>query len=370
MAKKKKVRYAVVGLGYFAQAAVLPAFSHAKNSEAVALVSGDQEKLIEVGDKYGIELRCSYDDFDHMLSTGQVDAVYIALPNNMHCEYTVKAARQHVHVLCEKPMAVTEDECQQMIRACDENQVKLMIAYRLHFEAANLKCVDLAQSGQLGDLRFFSSDFSQQVVEGNIRLQRDLGGGTLYDLGVYCINAARYLFRDEPTEVFAYSANNGEQRFREVDEMTSCVMRFPNERLATFTTSFGATDIDSYQLLGSKGRLRLDPAYDFNAKLKLTAQIEGTDKQQSFSKRDHVAAELVYFSDCVLNDKMPEPDGWEGLADVRIVRALYHSSDSGQPVRLGPFERPRRPGIEQEIDRSASWFKPELVHAESPSGQS
>lgn len=370
MAKKKKVRYAVVGLGYFAQAAVLPAFSHAKNSELVALASGDQEKLNQVGDQYGVELRCSYGDFDHMLSTGQIDAVYIALPNNMHCEYTVRAAREHVHVLCEKPMAVTEDECHEMIRACDENQVKLMIAYRLHFEAANLKCVDIAQSGQLGELRFFSSDFSQQVVEGNIRLKRDLGGGTLYDLGVYCINAARYLFRDEPTEVCAFSANNGEERFREVDEMTSCVMRFPNERLATFTTSFGATDIDCYQLMGSKGRLRLDPAYDFNAKLKLTTQIEGTSKQQSFAKRDHVAAELVYFSDCVLNDKTPEPDGWEGLADVRVVRALYRSADDGAPVRLEPFERPRRPSIEQEIDRSASWFKPELVHAESPSGQS
>ncbi|MGH7137593.1 MAG: Gfo/Idh/MocA family protein, partial [Pirellulales bacterium] len=211
---------------------------------------------------------------------------------------------------------------------------------------------------------------SQQVVEGNIRLKRELGGGTLYDLGVYCINAARYLFRDEPMEVSAFSANNGDERFREVDEMTSCVMRFPNERLATFTTSFGATDIDGYQLMGSKGRLRLDPAYDFNAKLKLTTQIEGASKQQNFSKRDHVAAELVYFSDCILNDKTPEPDGWEGLADVRVVRALYRSADEGTPVRLEPFERPRRPSIEQEIDRSASWFKPELVNAESPSGQS
>ncbi|HET6880724.1 MAG TPA: Gfo/Idh/MocA family oxidoreductase [Pirellulales bacterium] len=369
MAKKKKVRYAVVGLGYFAQEFVLPAFSNAKNSELAALVSSDQEKLSQVGDKYGVELRSSYDDFDHMLATGQIDAVYIALPNNMHCEYTLRASRQRVHVLCEKPMAVTEDECQQMIGACDENQVKLMIAYRLHFEAANLKCIEIAQSGQLGDLRFFSSDFSQQVVEGNIRLQRDLGGGTLYDLGVYCINAARYLFREEPAEVVAFSANNGEERFREVDEMTSCVLRFPGERLATFTTSFGASDVDCYQLMGTKGRLRLDPAYDVNAKFKLTTQMDGSSKQQSFSKRDHVAAELIYFSDCILADKSPEPDGWEGLADVRIVRALYHSADTGQPVKLEPFDRPRRPGMEQEIDRSPGWFKPELVNAESPSGR-
>jgi glucose-fructose oxidoreductase len=370
MARKTKVRYAVVGLGYFAQAAVLPAFSHAKNSELAALVSSDVEKLNEIGDKYGVELRSSYDDMDYMLSAGHVDAVYIALPNNLHCQFTVRAAREHVHVICEKPMAVSEDECREMIRACDGSRVKLMIAYRLHFEAANLKCVEIAQSGQLGDLRFFSSDFSQQVAEGNIRLKRDLGGGALFDLGVYCINAARYLFRDEPTEVFAFSANNGEERFREVDEMTSCVMRFPNERLASFTTSFGAADVDCYQLMGTKGRLRLDPAYDFHTKLKLVTQIGDGSSQKTFSKHDQVAAELVYFSDCILNDKTPEPDGWEGLADVRVVRALYRSADTGQPVKLDAYERPPRPSIEQEIDRPASWFKPELVHAESPSGQS
>ncbi len=367
---KRKVRYAVIGLGYFAQAAVLPAFSRAKNSELTALVSGDSSKLNELGEKYGIELRSSYEDLDHMLATGAVDAVYIALPNNMHREYTVRAAKRHVHVLCEKPMAVTEDECEEMIRTCDENRVKLMIAYRLHFEAANLRAVEIAKSGQLGDLRFFSSDFGQQVVEGNVRLQSALGGGTLYDLGVYCINAARYLFRDEPTEVFAFSTSNGEARFREVDEMTSCVMRFPNDRLATFTTSFGTADIDTFQLSGTKGHLRLDPAYDFNSKPKLITQIEGSSRQQSFPRRDHVAAELVYFSDCVLNDKTPEPDGWEGLADVRIVRALYQAAETGQPVRLEPFDRPRRPDADQQIDRSAGWFKPELINAESPSGAS
>ena len=371
MAQKKKVRYGVVGLGYFAQIAVLPAFAHAgKNSELAALVSNDPTKLAELGEKYGVELRGSYEDFDHMLATGQLDAVYIVLPNNMHCDFTCRAAKAGVHVLCEKPMAVTEDECLQMIDACDESRVKLMIAYRLHFEAANLKSIEVARSGEIGDLRFFSSDFSQQVQEGNIRLQRDLGGGMLYDLGVYCINAARYLFRDEPTEVFAYSANNGEERFREVDEMTSAVLRFPNERLATFTTSFGSGDLSCYQIMGTKGHVRLDPAYDFDAKLKQQVTVEGSSRQKTFSKKDQVAAELLYFSDCVLKDKQPEPDGWEGLADVRVVRALYRSTDVGESVKLGPFERRRRPGVEQEIDQPSSWFKPDLVHAASPSGRS
>lgn len=364
-----KVRYAVAGLGYFAQAAILPAFAHASdNSELVALISDDPTKLKKLKSKYGVDYSCSYDEFDDFLATRVADAIYIALPNNLHCDFTVRAARAGMHVLCEKPLAVTEDECRQMIDAAEAGGVKLMTAYRLHFEEANLDSIRIVQSGQIGEPRFFISAFSQQVKEGNIRLKRELGGGTLYDLGVYCINAARYLFRDEPTEVFASSANNGDERFAGIDEMTTAVLRFPGERLATFTTSFGAVDASWFQVLGAKGAVRLDPAYDFNVRLKQFVTVErGRTKSHSFSKRDQVAAELLYFSRCVLEDRQPEPDGQEGLADVRIVRALYRSSETGQPVKLEPFHRDRRPGPEQEIDRAASWMKPSLVHASGPS---
>lgn len=366
-----KVRYAVAGLGYFAQAAILPAFAHASdNSELVALISDDPKKLKKLKSKYNVDYSCSYDEYDDFLKTKVADAIYIALPNSMHCDFTVRAAQAGMHVLCEKPLAVTEEECERMIQAAEDNNVKLMTAYRLHFEEANLKTIEAVQSGQIGDPRAFVSAFSQQVQEGNIRLKRDLGGGTLYDLGVYCINAARYLFRDEPTEVFAYSANNGEQRFADIDEMTTATLRFPGERLATFTCSFGAADVSWFQLLGSKGAVRLDPAYDFNAKLKqlITDERGRRVTSHTFSKRDQVAAELVYFSRCIQQNEQPEPCGREGLADVRIVRALYRSSDTGQPVKLEPFEKKRRPGPEQEIDRRASWTQPSLVNASSPSG--
>jgi len=217
MSPARPVRYAVVGLGHIAQVAVLPAFAHARrNSKLVAVVSDDRTKRRELTRRYRLEHAFSYDQFENCLN--EVDAVYIALPNSMHAEYTIRAARAGVHVLCEKPMAVTVRECQQMIAACRQARVKLMIAYRLHFEAVNLAAMDLARRGELGDLKFFTSSFSMTVRRGDIRTKREYGGGTLYDIGVYCINAARNLFRAEPTEVSAVSINSGLRSLAGIDE--------------------------------------------------------------------------------------------------------------------------------------------------------
>jgi len=188
--RKRKIRYAVIGQGYIAQGAVLPAFAHAnKNSELVALISDDRLKLKKLSRDYGVECIAGYDEYDALMASGEVDAVYIALPNHLHLTYTQRAARAGVHVLCEKPMAVTEAECEQMVRVCKKQGVKLMIAYRLHFEKANLTAVDIVKSGKLGEPRIFNSTFTMQVRDtDNIRLREETGGGVLYDIGVYCIN--------------------------------------------------------------------------------------------------------------------------------------------------------------------------------------
>ena len=359
------VRYAVVGLGHIAQAAVLPAFKNAKqNSKLVALVSSDPEKLKELGKRYKAKTY-SYQQYDECLSSGEIDAVYIALPNNMHCEYTVRAAEAGIHVLCEKPMAVTAEECEKMIHAASE--VKLMIAYRLHLEEANLKAIEIAQSGELGELRIFNSVFCMQVKEGDIRVWPVAeGGGTLYDIGVYCINAARYLFRAEPTEVFASTASlEGDPRFSDSEEMASVVMKFPGNRLATFTCSFGAADHSSYQLVGTEGDLRVEPAYDYAVKLTHYLTKDGKTTKKAFAKRDHFGAELVYFSDCILNNRQPEPNGSEGLIDVRIVQALYESAKTRRPVRLQAEVPEGRPTMDQEVYRPAV-SEPELVNTEPP----
>ena len=366
---RRRVRYAVVGLGHIAQVAVLPAFAHAgENSELVALFSDDAEKLAKLGRKYRLEHLFDYEEFEEGLKAAAVDAVYIALPNHLHREYTERAANAGVHALCEKPMAVTEEDCEAMIDACDRNGVKLMIAYRLHFEEANLRAVELVQSGKIGEPRIFNSVFTMNVKEGDIRLNpRNQGGGTLYDIGIYCINAARYLFEDEPIEVLALTARKDDPRFSApgVDEMTGAILRFPGERLATFITSFGASDVSRLQVVGTKGNLVLDPAYEYAGELTHEITIDDRTRERRFPKRDQFAPELVYFSECIETGEDPEPSGKEGLGDIRIIRALYASADTDGPIALGPFDKHERPTMDQEI-RKPAVKKPELVKTEAP----
>ena len=368
----RKVRYAVVGLGYIAQVAVLPGFRHARgNSVLTGLVSDDPVKIQKLGRMYGVEHAWSYDDYDACLASGLVDAVYIALPNAMHEEYAVRAARAGIHVLCEKPLAMTEKECERMIAAADDAGVRLMTAYRLHFEDANTRAIEIANSGRIGEPRLFESVFTMQVRDpDNIRLDEERGGGTLYDIGIYCINAMRYLFRAEPIQVTAMSANGIGPRFSEVEEMCAATLRFPGERLGSFICSFGAGDVSSYRIVGTKGDLRVEPAYDFANGLCHHVTVGGRTSRRVFAKRDQFAPELIHFSKCIQEGEEPEPSGREGLADVRIIRALYASAErGGQPVDLAPFERSERPSPKNEL-RKPAVAKPGLVHARSPSGRS
>jgi glucose-fructose oxidoreductase len=294
-----------------------------------------------------------------------VDAVYIALPNSMHEEYAVRAAQAGLHVLCEKPMAVTSEQCERMIEAARAHRVRLMIAYRLHFERVNLEVAEIVRSGKLGAIRYFDSQFSMQVKTGNIRLQRDLGGGPLYDIGIYCINAARSLFADEPSEVWAAESSSGDPRFREVPETLCCVLRFPDDRIATFTCSFGAAERSAYEVVGTKGSIRVDPAYDYAEELSYHLTLGGKSRSKKFARRDQFAAELLYFSECVLSGREPEPSGREGLIDVRIIEALIRGAATGRWQRAALPARTRRPTRQQEIARPAVQ-KPRLVAVEEP----
>jgi predicted dehydrogenase len=362
---KGPIRYAVVGLGHIAQVAVIPAFAHARrNSRLTALVSDDPAKSQAVARRYRVAQTFTYDEYDACLE--QVDAVYLALPNHLHADYTIRAARAGVHVLCEKPMAVTAAECRRMIDACRRARVKLMIAYRLHFEEINLGVVDLVRGGKIGEPKFFNSSFAMSVRAGDIRTKKAMGGGTLYDIGVYCINAARYLFRDEPTQVMAISVNSGTARLREIDESTGALMRFDGGRVASFVTSFNAADAAEYRIVGSKGQIHVDPAYEYAEGLQYEMTIDGKTTRKRIGKRDQFAPELLYFSDCILADREPEPSGEEGLQDVRIVEALYKSARTGRAVAIPPFDRARRPTGRQRIVRPGI-RKPTLVKVQSAS---
>ena len=230
---KRRIRYAVAGPGHIAQVAVLPAFAHARsNSELVALISDDPKKSRALARKYpSVEGFAGYDELERCLAEHRIDALYIALPNHLHHEFTIRAATAGVHVLCEKPLAVDEDQCLEMIDAAARAGVKLMTAYRLHFQKAQLGAMELARSKRLGDLRTIHADLTLLVSDpDNIRRNpRELGGGPLYDLGIYCINAARNVFRDEPRSVFAFEARSDMRKFEKVEETICGVLAFPQE---------------------------------------------------------------------------------------------------------------------------------------------
>ena len=291
--------------------------------------------------------------------------MYIAVPNDLHAELTLVAARHHIHVMCEKPMAPTEAECMQMIRACERANVRLMVAYRLHFEAANLIAVELARGGEIGAPRVFSSVFSMQVRDGNIRTQPRRGSGPLYDIGIYCLNAARYLFRAEPLEVSAIKLAGRDHRFASCEEAFAVTMRFPEERVAQFTCSFGAHDRAHYQVIGTEGYLTLDNAYDYEAEMRLEVDGKAGRKSRTFTKRDQIAAEIEYFAKCIREGTDPEPSGWEGLADIRIIQAIQASARFGRAVPIEPLSVPKRPDLGQEI-RVPAHGMPRLVDVEQP----
>jgi len=246
--------------------------------------------------------------------------------------------------------------------------VKLMIAYRRHFEPANLRAAELVREGKLGEARLYSAVFGNRVTnEDDIRLNPlEKGGGTVYDIGIYCLNAARYLFRSEPEAVAAFSARGDDPRFRECDETTTVMLRFPGERLATFVSSFGAADRDEYRVVGTEGDLLVEPAFQFKATLKHRLTVGDETSEEEFPERDQVAPEILHFSRCLLEGDDPEPSGLEGLADVRIIQAIYQSArDGGRPIPLEPVEP------ESYLDPSQEDYHPapgeqELVHESAP----
>ncbi len=361
----KKLRFAVVGAGWFGQAAVLPAFANTRRAELAAIVSGDAEKRTELAKEYQVPAY-SYEQYDEVLSGGTVDAVFIVLPNSMHREYTVRAAGHKVHVLCEKPLAVTPAECEDMIAACANAEVKLMTAYRLHFEPGNLAAVEAIKAGKIGPPRVIHAFNTQQVEDDdNIRLDADRGGGPLGDLGVYCINAARYLFQADPTEVVGFAGRPADPRFREVPAAVTAVLRFPDDRLAAFTSGFGQAKVSEFRVVGTKGDLRMNPAFSFTGELKTHLTIDGKTTVTTHKELNQVGGEIDHFAERVLAGEDPEPDGREGLIDVIIIDAIKQSMRDGRAVQLPAFPAKPRPGGEQEKQRAAV-SGPGLVNANAP----
>ncbi|MFN8492777.1 MAG: Gfo/Idh/MocA family oxidoreductase [Caldilineaceae bacterium] len=334
---KRKIGWAIVGPGELALNEVMPAFRTAQLSTPVALISGHPAKARQVAEVYGIDPQNIYDyqNFDRIAENEKIEAVYIILPNTMHAEFTLRSFQAGKHVLCEKPMAVTEAECQQMIAASQQANRKLMIAYRLHYEPFNQKVMELCQQKAIGALKTFSSSNCQMVQAPNIRLSKTLGGGPVGDVGIYSINAARYVTGEEPVEVTAFAHQpEDDPRFREVPESVVYTLRYPSGVLAHCECGFGHARSERYRIVGAEGVIEMDPAFGYHGQRLFMQQ--GDDQMCEFRLEavDQFAAEMDHFSACVLHDHAPRTPGELGLADVRIVTAIYEAARMGKPMTL------------------------------------
>lgn len=364
----KKVRYGIVALGDIAQEAMLPGVAHTGNSEVTALVTGDPVKAREVGRQYGVEHTYDYGQFDEMLRSGHVDAIYLATPNWQHAEFIIPALRAGIHVLAEKPLEVSTAKCREILDAARGSKAKLMVAYRLHFEPATLATIDLVRSGKLGDVHLFTSSFAQMVDPQNHRAKNGDLAGPVLDMGPYPINAARYIFGAEPEEVVsAVGTRHPEAGLGDFDDTVAVTLRFPGGRLAQFVLSYFANAIDSYVVVGTKGSVQVNPGFTYGKPLEQQVTIGKSKGSESFKATDQFGGELKYFSDCILGDRDPEPDGEEGYADVRVLEGVLRALDTGKPQVLEPFTRTKRIDTSAQKETLRPQNPPELVNTKSPS---
>jgi predicted dehydrogenase len=348
--QEKRVGFALVGLGHLSQRQLIPAFRVSKRAKLTGLVSGDAAKAQKLAQENGLPGDGIYDykNFDRIRDNKNVQVVYVVLPNSMHAEFTERAARAGKHVLCEKPMEVSTMKCQQMIDACKKAKVKLMIAYRIQYEAMNRAMQRLIREKGFGPVKYIDSVNSGRLTQPQWRLSRALSGsGAVGDLGVYCVNTIRFLLGEEPTEVYARTFRPaGNPLFKEVDATVIWQMRFPTGVLANCMCSFDAHDTNSYRILAERGTFGMEPSFRYHG-LKMFATGEKPSAESTAAptlpqvpESDQFASELDHMSECVMNDRQPYTPGEEGLQDQRIIEAIFESARSSRAVTLPRFDKP------------------------------
>jgi predicted dehydrogenase len=340
VAGSKAVGYAVLGLGSIAEVAVLPAFRKSKKSRVVALVSHDLGRARKMGKKFGVKDCFTYDDYDRCLSHPGVDAVFIASVNGAHAEQTVRAAAAGKHVLCEKPMANSVEDCRRMVEACRTNQVRLMIAYRKYFEPGSVALKKLVSSGKLGRLRHIFSTYTEIVDPIKARhwqLNPQLaGGGSLMDIGIYCVNTMRWLAGSSPLDATAHAWTDDPKRFSGVEDSIAFRLTHPGGLICQGTSSYSAMAASFVQVHGDKGWAALNPAFAFEEERRLFGKIQGRWFEQKFKVIDEFVLELDAFADAIRRRRDPEPDGMEGVRDIATVEAIYRSARENRTVSIEP----------------------------------
>ena len=343
----QRVGFAVVGLGNYALNQILPSFSQSKSAKLVALVSGNRDKAARIGADYGIETKnlYSYETFDQLRDNPQVQVIYVILPVGLHAEYAIRAAGLGKHVLCEKPMAPTVAECQQMIAAAKAANRQLMIGYRAQYEPFNQEAIRICRSGELGAISQITSDHGRQVdpsiPSDQWRLQKALaGGGALFDIGIYALNATRYLSGEEPTEISAMQwSPPDDPRFREVEANVAWTMRFPSGILASCTTSYNYQETKRFRVFAERGWLDLDPATDYYQHRMTIERPAPPDvapktlrQERQIPEGNQFALMLDHMAEVARTNTPSRTPGEEGLRDVRLMNLIYEAARSGRRI--------------------------------------
>ncbi len=331
----KPVGYAAIGLGTISDI-FMRACANSQKAKITALVTGHPNtKGVKYAAMYGIPKTSiyTYETFDRIRNNKEVDAIYVGLPNSMHCEYTVRGAQAGKHVFCEKPMAISSAQCRQMIDACRDAKVRLMIGYRVHYDPTWKRAIQIIESSDFGQLESFQGGFYANQPAGAWRLTRSLGGGgALMDLGIYPLNTIRHITGEEPADFTAIIATRDHSgRFAEVEQSMEWTMKFPSGIIASCGCSYGQRGPSFLHMNGEEGYLEMEQAYNYDG-LHLSGEInhQPIDVLSAGKLPFQFVIEAEHFADCIRNNREPESPGEEGLKDMLAIEAIYKAA--GAPI--------------------------------------
>ena len=333
-AARPRLGWALCGLGGLSENQIAPALEKTEHCRLAGIITDTPDKARKWQAKYKIPDRSvyTYDTMAKMADNKSIDVVYIVTPNALHAQQTLAAAKAGKHVYCEKPMEVSTERCQQMIDACKAAKRKLGVAYRCQFDPNHLECMRLVREKAFGDLRFIEAGFSVFIGDaGQWRLKRALsGGGALLDVGIYALQAARYLSGEEPVTVTALEQKTDPVKFAEVDQSMLWQMKFPSGALASCTTSYDSGFSTYIRVNAQRGSFGLEPAFGYTG----NKGRRSDGKEIALPAPDLFAAEMDDFARCILEDKTSKVSGEEGLRDVKIMMAIYEAARTGRAVSL------------------------------------
>ncbi len=332
---ERKLGWALVGLGSLSTNQIAPALLKTQFSQLTAVVTGTPQKGAKWREKYGLTEKQVYDyaGFDRIIDDPNIDVVCIVLPNGMHHEFTLRAAKAGKHVFCEKPMANTAQECREMIAACDTAKKYLGMGYRCQREAHHVEAMRFAREKVFGEVKHVDAGFGFKIGDPKQwRLNAKLaGGGALMDVGVYALQACRYLIGEEPSEISAFETKTDKVKFAQVDETIQWMMKFPSGRTAACTTTYGFGGLNFFTATAERGRFGMDPAYTYGG---LKGWTSDPTLPLDFANTDHFVTQMDAFSEAILTNKPFEPSGVDGLRDLLAIEAIYQSVASGKTQRV------------------------------------